>query len=47
MSKKPGADGCHSIAYVIKRFENVNNLYQNVKKEGKLRSRKEIYSENY
>ncbi len=30
--KKPGADGCHTMADVIKRFENVDNLYQYVKK---------------
>ncbi len=45
--KKPGADGCQSMADVVKRYENVDRLYDSVKRDGRLRSRKELHPGNF
>lgn len=47
LKEKPGADGCRSMADVIKRYEEVDYLYHTVKKEGRLKSRKELRPENF
>ena len=40
-------DGCRSINDIIKRYKKIDSIFEQVKQEGRLKTRKEINSKNF
>jgi len=42
IERKPGRDGCYSYSDIVKRYRRLDNIYNNVKRKRRLKSRKEL-----
>jgi len=47
IKEKGSHDGCESINDIVKRYENLDTIFKQVKREGRLRAKKEIDHVNY